>query len=75
MRAAQDRQLFLDARWDWCISRPEFGGRVNATIPVSQVLFDQLFNGRSGYRAQYCLSVKEGRQYNRAIVDALVPLQ
>jgi hypothetical protein len=72
-QAAQDCRISLDARWDWCISRPEFGRRVHATIPVSQMLFEQLFNGRSGYRAQYCLSVKEGRRYNRAIVDALVP--
>jgi hypothetical protein len=70
-QAAQYGQVRPD--WDPCTSRPEFGGRVHATIPVSRVLFDQLFNGRSGYRAQYCLSVKEGRRYNRAIVDALVP--
>ena len=70
-RAAQDGQICLVA--DPCFSRPEFGTRVHATIPVTEVLFDQLFNGRSGYRAQYCLSVKAGCWYNRAIVDALVP--
>ena len=72
-RAAQYCQIFPDARWDWCVSRPEYGRRVHATIPVSQVLFDQLFNGRSGYRAQYCLSVKAGCRYNRAIVHAVIP--
>ena len=71
--AAQDCQIVLDPHWDWCISRPEFGTRVHATMPVTQALFDPLFNGRSGYRAQYCLSIKEGRRYNRAIVDAVVP--
>jgi hypothetical protein len=72
-RAGLDGQIFLDPRWDPCTSRPEFGKRVQATVPVSQVLFDQLLNGRSGYRAQYCLSVTEGRRYNRAIVNALIP--
>jgi hypothetical protein len=70
-QAAQDGQICLE--WDPCFSRPEFGGRVQATIPVSRLLFDQLFNGRSGYRAQYCLSVKAGCRYNRAIVGALIP--
>jgi hypothetical protein len=72
-RAAHNGQIFLDPRWDPCTSRPEFGRRVQAEVPVSQVLFDQLLNGRSGYRAQYCLSITEGRRYNRAIVDALIP--
>ena len=69
-RAAHDDQICPD--WDPSFRRPGFG-RILATIPVSRDHFDQLFNGRSGYRAQYCLSVKEGRQYNRALVDALVP--
>ena len=64
-RAAHDGQIFFDPRWDPCTSRPEFGRRVHAAVPVSQVLFDQLLNGRSGYRAQYCLSITEGRRYIR----------
>jgi hypothetical protein len=34
---------------------------------------DQLFNGRSGYRAQYYLSPEEGILYNRDILEGLVP--
>jgi hypothetical protein len=47
--------------------------RIVATIPVSKLLFDELFNGRSGYRAQYYLSVEQGDRYNRAFVEDLSP--
>jgi hypothetical protein len=32
---------------------------------------DVLFNGRSGYRAQYDLSCEEGNHFNRLLVEAL----
>jgi hypothetical protein len=44
-----------------------------AQIPLSPIVFDQLFNGRSGYRAQYYLSPEEGILYNRDILRALRP--
>lgn len=47
--------------------------RLWAQIPVTQIIFDQLFNGRSGYRAQYYLSPGDGLIFNRAIVDSLIP--
>jgi hypothetical protein len=45
--------------------------RLVAQIPASETIFDQLFNGRSGYRAQFYLSPQEGEAFNRAIVDGL----
>jgi hypothetical protein len=46
--------------------------RLTAAIPVSAPVFDRLFNGRSGYRAQYYLSPEEGVLFNRRIVDDLI---
>jgi hypothetical protein len=34
--------------------------------------FDALFNGRSGYRAQYYLSCIEGIAFNATLVGALL---
>jgi hypothetical protein len=48
--------------------------RLTAQIPIAETTFDQLFNGRSGYRAQYYLSSKDGEAFNRLIVDALIPV-
>jgi hypothetical protein len=47
--------------------------RLVAQIPLSEATFDQLLNGRSGYRAQYYISPEEGILYNRDIVDGLIP--
>jgi hypothetical protein len=47
--------------------------RVEAQIRLPDPLFDQLFNGRSGYRAQYYISTAKGAAFNRRIVDALAP--
>ena len=46
-------------------------GRAIAVIPISQDVFDALFNGRSGYRAQYYLSCDEGIHFNCVIMGAL----
>lgn len=53
----------------------EFPGyfRVMAMVPINCATFDQLFNGRSGYRAQYYLSPEEGVLYNRDLLSALIP--
>ena len=48
--------------------------RVRVTFEVSPRTFDQLFHGRSRYRAQYYLSPQAGRAYNRQLVDALIPV-
>jgi hypothetical protein len=48
--------------------------RVNAQIPVSADLFDAFFNGQSGYRAQYAISVAEGERFNRSAIDLLAPI-
>ncbi|MGL3214042.1 hypothetical protein [Bradyrhizobium sp. BR 1433] len=45
--------------------------RIVSQIPLPERFFDQLFNGRSGYRAQYYLSPQEGEAFNRRIIDAL----
>jgi hypothetical protein len=47
--------------------------RAEAKIPVTDEAFDQLFNGRSGYRANYYLSPEGGASFNRTIVDSLIP--
>lgn len=47
--------------------------RLWARIPITEITFDQLFNGRGGYRAQYYLSPRQGLIFNRAIVDSLIP--
>jgi hypothetical protein len=70
MRAANEGMILLR----WCPSRNWLGCyRIVAKIPIASLLFDQLFNGRSGYRAQYYLSVEAGHDYNRAIADGLTP--
>jgi hypothetical protein len=58
-------------RCDWK-SSCEFPGyfRAVAVVPLSVETFDCLFNGRSGYRAQYYLSPEEGVPFNRDILAA-----
>jgi len=46
--------------------------RAIAVIPLSPNTFDALFNGRSGYRAQYYLSSAEGIRFNRMLVRSLI---
>lgn len=46
--------------------------RIEAQIPLTEQIFDQLFNGRSGYRAQYYLSPEEGVLYNHYLLRNLV---
>jgi hypothetical protein len=70
MRAAAEGRILLE--WEPSTDYPGCF-RIVAKIAITSLLFDQLFNGRSGYRAQYYLSVVDGRRYNRAIVDGLTP--
>jgi hypothetical protein len=46
--------------------------RTIAQIPLSETTFDQFFNGRSGYRAQYYISPEEGILFNRDVVIGLL---
>ncbi|TIQ44614.1 hypothetical protein [Mesorhizobium sp.] len=67
-RAVRDRNFELD--WETACERPGFW-RFTAKFPVAEATFDQLFNGRSGYRAQYYLSPEEGLLFNRKIIESL----
>ena len=48
--------------------------RLVAQVPLGEATFDQLFNGRSGYRAQYYLSPEEGILFNRDLLNGLLPV-
>lgn len=58
--------------WEPADERPGYF-RLVAQIPLNETTFDQIFNGRSGYRAQYYLSPEEGILYNRDILHGLGP--
>ena len=68
--AARAGQVFL--KWQKADDAPEYF-RLVAQIPVGEVIFDQVFNGRSGYRAQYYLSPEEGVIFNRQLVRNFEP--
>lgn len=58
----------------WC----EAGGgsghyRVEATVRLTDEQFDWLFNGRTGYRAAYWLSVEDGCRFNDLLLQAVEP--
>ena len=65
----------IDCQWEVASNCPEIGfGRFKGIMPISDAIYDQFFNGISGIRAQYYLSVEEGVLFNRVLVDALVPI-
>jgi hypothetical protein len=68
--AARAGRVFL--KWQRADEAPRYF-RLVAQIPVGEVIFDQLFNGRSGYRAQYYLSPEEGVIFNRQLVRDFEP--
>jgi hypothetical protein len=70
LKASGNRQIGLD--WKQSCERPGYF-RIVAQVPLDESTFDQLFNGRSGYRAQYYISPEEGILYNRDILDGLIP--
>jgi hypothetical protein len=58
--------------WRWQHGEEMVGCRRGvATFPLARDTFDALFNGRSGYRAQYYLSCEDGIQFNSEIIRAL----
>jgi hypothetical protein len=66
------RRGLVALEWQESCERPGYF-RLVAQIPLTETTFDQVFNGRSGYRAHYYLSPEEGVLYNRDILDGLVP--
>lgn len=69
--AASNRTIHLC--WQESDALPGYH-RLSAQIPLSETTFDQLFNGNSGYRAQYYLSPEEGILFNRDILQNLLPV-
>ena len=69
---AIDPQLTSGASWRWQPGETMAGcSRAIAIIPLARDTFDDLINGRCGYRAQYYLSISDGQHFNRMLVDAL----
>lgn len=59
-------------RLQWESSTESTGySRLLAQVPLGEEIFDQFFNGRSGYRAQFYLSPEEGVLYNRDVLQGL----
>lgn len=48
--------------------------RYEAEIPISPNLYDLIFHGCSGYRAQYYHSTEYGVAYNKRFVEKLPPI-
>jgi hypothetical protein len=48
--------------------------RISVTIPLNTLLFDQLMNGATGYRAHYSVSMEMGETFNRCLVEAIGPI-
>ena len=48
--------------------------RVFVNIGVSDELYDQFFNSRAGYRAQYCISKENGEAFNKYLVNKIAPI-
>lgn len=72
LREAQEAVLGGYACLNWKPAAEATGFfRVEAVIPLSDETFDQFFNGRSGYRAQFYLSPEEGVLFNRDVVQGL----
>jgi hypothetical protein len=61
-------------RWCWQDGEEMLGcGRTIFVLPLLNAdTYDFLFNGRSGYRAQYYLSCGEGDQFNAKLVSLLL---
>lgn len=69
---AIDPQLTLGSSWRRQTGDVMVGcSRAIVVIPITRDTFDDLFNGRCGYRAQYYRSVAEGRHFNRLLVNTL----
>src|SRR5215218_1359089 len=70
---ARQAAVHGQATWRWQEGQEMAGcGRAVASFPLRQDTFDALFNGRSGYRAQYYLSCDEGTHFNSTLIAALM---
>jgi len=59
--------------WGWQEGHVVAGcGRAIGWFPLCRDTFDALFNGRSGYRAQYYLSCHEGVDFNATLLSILL---
>jgi len=63
------------------IDRFEFEPRRNSEchriffrLRVGKKAYDSFFNSPVGYRAQYCIDIKNGRKQNRRLIEAITPL-
>jgi hypothetical protein len=73
--AAEAMEAALDGRSSWGWQDGDHMaecGRGIASFPLHRDTFDALFNGRSGYRAQYYLSCQEGANFNAMLIGALL---
>lgn len=70
-QAAQKGSLQL--KWQESFKMPGYF-RLIAQIPLAEITFDQFFNGRGGYRAQYYLSPEEGILFNHDTLQNLAPV-
>ncbi|WP_131869364.1 MULTISPECIES: hypothetical protein [unclassified Bradyrhizobium] len=61
------KPMFEPSKW-WSRYR-----RFAAVIRLDKITFDILMNGRSGYRAQFYVSLEDGRRFNRYLIDSLLP--
>jgi hypothetical protein len=55
-----------------CNDRSGFS-RVCVLIPLDAELFDQLMNGKSGYRAHYAAGAECGEAFNRSLIESVAP--
>jgi hypothetical protein len=72
-QARQSNHIVLEWQQATDNEAPPNTFRVVTQIPVEVAFFDELFNGRCGYRAQYYLSPEEGETFNRRVIEALEP--
>jgi hypothetical protein len=70
-RHAQENDGDIHFCWETAAENTGYQ-RIIAEIPVKIETFDALFNGRTGYRAQYYLSPEQGAECNRTLVKALI---
>lgn len=69
------RKAIADIALRWVESGDRAGvWRVEADVPLHKMTFDLFFNGRMGYRAQYYLSIDEGRRFNAHVVERIAPV-
>lgn len=70
-QASHEDEFFLC--WEASTKHPG-QARVSGVFRCPEDVFDQFFNGRTGYRAQYYLGPDVGEAYNRKVLDRLEPI-